>query len=151
MLILRPVTFPNFSKMSINFCTSSRLGCRKIAASSAYKDSLRRDCLPLSGDNCPSSVAKSRIRCKVSMAKMKSYGERGSPCRKPRLCLIEGPEIPLRSTVDDEEVSINASQLRQCGLKLRCCSSSKRYSHETVSKALVISSLKRSAGVRVRW
>jgi hypothetical protein len=150
MLILRPVASPNHSIIVMKVPTSSLIGLRKTTASSSYRD--KRNCAvrSLRGDISPSYVSVCKTCCRVSIARMKRYGESGPPCLSPRQCSINLPGMPFSLTAEDEEVNNNDSQLHQWLGNPQCSRSSRRYSHETESKALEISSLNSSAGVFFR-
>jgi hypothetical protein len=85
------------------------------------------------------------------MARMKSNGERGSPCRKPRRCKIGSPSMPLRSTLELDVDRMMEIQLHQRELNPRARKASRRYGQETVSNAFSTSSLRRMAGVLRQW
>jgi hypothetical protein len=79
---------------------SSFSGFIKMAVSSAYKEVLHLAAAGGRGVRVPCYVAKSRRRCKGSMARMKSMGDRGSPWRTPLAWLKLGPCCPLSSTLE---------------------------------------------------
>jgi hypothetical protein len=85
---------------------SSLVGLIKSAALLAYKDKQTRG----TRLNIPSYVAHFRIHCKVSIASMNMYGDRGSPCFSPRLSLIQGPCTPFIRTKEEEDDSRSTSQ-----------------------------------------
>lgn len=59
--------------------------------------------------------------------------------------------MPFNKIDECEVLKSTDSQSRHLGLKPLCSRSSNMYSHEIVSKAFEISSLKRRAGVFFRW
>ena len=82
-----------------------------------------------------------------SAASRNKYGESGSPCRKPRRCSMGRPGTPLRRQADDEVDSSRATQSLQRAGKPIFSSSSKMYSHDTLSKAFAISNFSSKVGV----
>jgi hypothetical protein len=91
-------------------------------------------------DRKSSCVGRSKMCCRLSMARMNKHGDRGSPYVRSRmclihgpftplsrLCLIHGPFTPLSRTEDEEEESSSASQLCHLVGKPRYSRSSRRY------------------------
>ena len=74
------------------------------------------------------------------MTRMKSIGDKGSPCLRPRRCTIFSPGEPFSSTCVEEVAKSPLIISRQIGPKPRFCNTSSKKGQETVSKALVISS-----------
>jgi len=81
---------------------SSFVGFKKMAASSAYREALHLAMVEGSGDIAPFWVASSSIRCKGSMARIKSISDRGSPWRTPLAWWNLRPCRPLMSTLEVE-------------------------------------------------
>lgn len=100
---MSPEAWPNTDSISATSVTSSLIGFRKIAVSSAYMLTLIFVVLCWIGDNCSLVVATSNIFCNGSMAKIKSNGDRGLPCRSSCQCLNQSPLDPLRKTADVED------------------------------------------------
>jgi hypothetical protein len=150
-LIQSLVASPNLYIICITISTSVFTGLTKTAVSSAYRDSRSRAIQSLSGESKPSSVAFCKTCCKVSIVSMNRYGNSGSPCFRPHLCLIHRPQTPLSLTEEEEEDSSRQSQLRHLAGNPRCCNSSIRYSHETELKAFNMSSFINNAGVFFLW
>lgn len=140
-LMQSPVAFPKLSSRRSRLSISWREGSAKIMASSAYRQVLRGPILPGRGVSMPSSSALSRRQWRGSMARMKSKGERGSPCRNPLRWSISRPELPFRTKAEEELARIVEIQSLHLALKPNLSSSWSRYSQETLLKALAMSSL----------
>lgn len=145
-LTWRLVAPPKPFRIKIRLSTSWRDGLMKIAASSAYREHLKRALRSASSLRWPSSVAILRSLCRGSIARMNRYGDRGSPCLNPLRWSILSPSIPFRETLEEEAERINATQSRHLALKPILSRSVSRYSYETESKALAMSNLKKRVG-----
>uniref|UniRef100_A0A0A9HGG9 Uncharacterized protein n=1 Tax=Arundo donax TaxID=35708 RepID=A0A0A9HGG9_ARUDO len=99
--VLRPEAVPKMDSSSWTILMSSFFGLTKIAASSAYMLVRILAALCCIDCSCPASVAKSNNRCRGSIARMKSMGNRGSPCRNPVQWLKLLPLVPLSKTEDE--------------------------------------------------
>ena len=137
--------------MLANVRMSSCNGATNRAASSAYMEIRKCGLLPLSLVRAPISVANSKILCKGSIAMTKSSGDRGSTCRRPLPWRIGGLGTPFRRRREVEVDNSAAIQsLQRCGNPKRW-SRLRRYSQRTESNALVMSSLRKRAGVLFLW
>jgi hypothetical protein len=123
-----------------------RSGFAKIAASSAYKEQRREAALGRTGCNSPLLAASSISRCSGSIAKMKSMGDSGSPCRSPLACLIRFPGTPFTSILDDDVARRVAIQSLYFCPKPKAGKVSRRKIQLTKSKALDMSSLIKREG-----
>ena len=102
-----PDAVPKQERMCMVSWTSSLVGFRKMAASSAYRLSLSLAEDRVNGVRSPSLVANSNNLCSGSIARMNNIGDKGSPYRNPVLCLNHLPLPPLsRTEVDAVERSI---------------------------------------------
>jgi hypothetical protein len=116
--------------------TTAFVGLTNTAASLAYSDRRRRAAVrSRRGDSKPSSVTLFRTYCSELIAMMKRYGDSGSPYRRPRRCLIQGPLTPFNRTEEDVVEKSRSSQLHHFGEKPLCCSRSIKYSQDSESKA----------------
>jgi hypothetical protein len=134
---------PNSCRMVVVASSSSLVGLMKIAASSTYIEVFHLAAARGSLERTPCYVAMSISRCSGSMARMKSMGERGSPCRTPLLWLKAGPCCPLSSTFDEAVRKRIESHSRHRGPKLNAYRTSNMQGQLTASKALCISSSKK--------
>jgi hypothetical protein len=93
------------------------------------------------------SSACCSIRCNDAIVTVKSIRERGYPWRKPLLCLIIAPALPL-AKIRVEEVLHIISDKRSIhlGPKPNFSISSSMHSHETESNAPAMSSLRNKQG-----
>jgi hypothetical protein len=98
-----------------------------------------------------SSEAFCRMDCRVSMVRMNRNGDRGSSCRSPHLCLSHGMCTPLSLIEEEEQVNSRLSQFCHLAENPLYCINSMRYSQETKSNALDISSFRSMARVFFRW
>jgi hypothetical protein len=112
----------------------------------AYKDVLIPFDLVEIWCNTPFSTVKCRILCRGSIARMKSMGEMGSPCLRPRSCLIGRPGIPFKWILE-EEVKARLIQFLHLASKPNLSSTFIKYAHEIESKALAMSNLRKRAGI----
>jgi hypothetical protein len=80
------------------------------------------------------------------MARIKSIGERGSPCRNPYRCKIMPPEIPFTSALVEAEYSSPLIISLHIYSKPMCRITSSKKGHETESKAMEMSNLRRIHG-----
>jgi hypothetical protein len=80
------------------------------------------------------------------MARIKSNGERGSPYRNPRRCKIMPPGIPFTSTLVEAEYNNPLIISLHICPKPMCRITSTKKGHETESKALEMSNLRRIQG-----
>jgi hypothetical protein len=113
-LVCRPVTAPNLRRRSLRFVTSELVGFRKMTASSTYIKAQNLAVQPLSLLWRPRSVAICSSRCSGSMARMKSSGDNGSPCRRPRPCSI-GSSGALLSITREVDV-VSKATIQRCHL-----------------------------------
>lgn len=98
--VFTPVAFPKTSRMHHTCPTSVIVGLTNKAAASAYRLVLNFIGSAPMGFRIPACVALSKMRCRGSIARMNNIGDRGSPSRRPRRCLIGLPGIPLRRIRD---------------------------------------------------
>jgi hypothetical protein len=75
------------------------------------------------------------------MARMKSIGDMGSPWLRPLSCLMGFLGIPLRRILDDVVDKAKVIHSRHPMPNPKISSTSRRYAHETESKALAMSNL----------
>jgi hypothetical protein len=80
------------------------------------------------------------------MARIKSIGERGSPYRISHRCKIMPPGIPFTSTLVEVEYSSPLIISLHICPKPMCRITSSKKGHETESKALEMSNLRRIRG-----
>jgi len=100
ILMWSPEMLPKAWRTTWVAAMSSFVGFKKMAASSAYREALHLAMVEGSGDIAPFWVASSSIRCKGSMARIKSIGDRGLPWRTPLAWWKLGPCRPLMSTLE---------------------------------------------------
>ncbi|KAG2567417.1 hypothetical protein PVAP13_7NG355348 [Panicum virgatum] len=91
------------------------------------------------------------MRWSTSATRMKRYGDRASPCRRPRIQAIQGPGQPLTRTAERNVARIWDIQLIHRGGKPLDCRMRSRLSQLTESNALAKSSLTTSVGCLRRW
>ena len=120
----RPEKFPNAWRTVLIASRSSFMGLMKMSASSAYMEILHLAAAEGKGERIPCCVANSSSRCRGSMARMKSMGDRGSPWRTPLPWLNLGPCWPFSNTVEVAVRKRMDTHSRQRGPKPRACSSS---------------------------
>jgi len=77
------------------------------------------------------------------MTRIKSTGDKGSPCLSPRLCSILSPGEPLSKIWVEEVARSPLTISHQIGPKPRFCITSNKKGQDTESNALVISSFRR--------
>jgi hypothetical protein len=82
----------------------------------------------------PFSVARCKMRCRGSIARMKSMGEIGSPCRSPLSCFRGFPRIPFRRTLDEAVDKARLIQSLHFALKSSLCRTSRRQALTFFSK-----------------
>jgi hypothetical protein len=87
----------------------------------------------------PSCLAAQNSLPSTSITKMNSIGDNESPWRTPRLCLIVRPGWPLSKMRDEAEDNSSDIQRRHSALK--------PIAHDTVSKALEMSSFSSTFGI----
>lgn len=117
------------------------------ATSSAYNYICCLILPPASGCNTPIFDALVNKLLSTSITNIKSMGDRGSPCRSPRWCLIDSPGSPLTRILVDVVESKLERRLRQESPNPKCFNTSKRNDHETESKVSEMSSFKKMLGV----
>jgi hypothetical protein len=133
------------------FLTSEAMGLRKSITSSAYKLVLKFMGSDPIGESSPCCVAMSSIFCNGSITKMNSMGDKWSPCRSPRVCLIGLPGSPLSNIPELVVLQIRAIMSLHLGSKPTLSMTSSKYSQRTLSNAFMISSLRSSIGVFTWW
>jgi hypothetical protein len=79
MLTRKPEAEPKSSIIPVKTLKSSTEGRRKVTTSSAYIEVRIRIPAGASGVSNPAPAAFSIIRCRISMIRMKSCGDKGSP------------------------------------------------------------------------
>lgn len=80
------------------------------------------------------------------MAKVKSMGEMGSPCRRPQAWPTASPGMPLMDTLVEAVESSMETPSRHRLPNPRCFRISKMNAQETESKARAMSSFRRNRG-----
>ena len=138
-LVVSPEALPKSCRISRVIAISLAEGLKKSTTSSAYKEILCCNALLASGCNICSSAAFLIKWQSTSMTRMKSMGDNGSPCLRPRWWCILSPGDPLSSTWVEDVRSSPLMISHQIGPKPNCFKTSKRKGHETESKALLIS------------
>jgi hypothetical protein len=151
MFVQSPVAVLKCSNICFKLATSTGIGLRKIATSSAYKLVLILTGLAPIGCTNPTMVAMFSNFCNGSIARIKSIGDKGSLCQSPCPCLMGRSGCPFRIIHDDVELHISAMISRHRWSNPSCCITSRRYSHLTVSKAFVMSSFTKSIKVFNWW
>lgn len=123
--------------------SSSLLGCKNSTTSSAYSEMRCR--LPCLRRGCskPRSCACNTRELRTSITRIKSIGDKGSPCLRPLLWWMISPGSPLTRTLVEEENNSLEMILHHKGPKPSWLKISNRKGHETESKALPISNFRR--------
>jgi len=133
-------------KISLARDKSATNGLMKRATLSAYKDTRWPRGLLDKGSSKPNSSALRNRLLSMSMTKMKSMGDSGSPCLRPLLCLISGPGCPLTRIQVDDDPNRLRTRILQLTPNPKWTRISIRNGHETESNALEMSNLKNKLG-----
>ena len=133
--VINLVALPKIRTRLLTLLISLTVGRINKAASSAYRLVwMRMKSAPI-GVRLPACVERSSSRCIVSIAKINSIGDNGSPCLNPLPCLIAIPGMPFNRIRDDVVAQISEMiSLHLCPSPSRCSISS-IYSQHTLSKA----------------
>ena len=145
-LVLRSEASPNNCNSCNAKLISATIGWRKMATLLAYNEILCWIGLLDKGCSSPPSEAFVSIRFKTSITRMKSMGERWSPCLSPLLCFILSPGMSLRRICVDEVVKRPQIKSHQREPNPNFLRTSKRKAQDTESKVLVMSSLRSILG-----
>uniref|UniRef100_A0A0A9HWZ3 Uncharacterized protein n=1 Tax=Arundo donax TaxID=35708 RepID=A0A0A9HWZ3_ARUDO len=132
--------------MCLTASKSAGVGCRNRTTSFAYRETRCPTCLLERGCSNPSLAALTKTEFNTSMTRIKSMGDRGSPCLSPLRCLITSPGSPLSSMRVVAEESRLQTMLHQRGPNPKYLKTSKRKLHEIESNALDISSFSSKRG-----
>jgi hypothetical protein len=151
MFVHRPVAIPNWSSRYWRLRTSEASGLRNSIASSTYKLVCILMGLAPMEESRPCVVTISNIHWSGSIARMNSIRDKGSPSRRPWACLIGTPGWPLSMIRKEVVLQIRAIMSCHRWPKPSLSNTSSTYSHQTLSKAFVISSLSNSICVFTWW
>jgi hypothetical protein len=146
-LVQSPDASPSISKISFRAATSYLVGLTKIVVSSAYSEALVTFDLGEIWFSTPLPTARCSNLWRGSIAKINSMGEIGSPCLRPRSCLIGQPRVPFRRIREDEVDKAMSIQFRHLVPNPNFSKTSSMYTHEMESRAFAMSNLRNMAGI----
>jgi hypothetical protein len=151
MLVHKPIAAPNVCSNYCRCATFDAMGLRNRIVMSAYKlVCVHIGSTPI-GWSRSACVTMSSSLCNGSIASMKSIDGRGSPYQNPQPCLIGLSASPFRRMHEDVLLHMKVMRSLHLCLNPRCSMTSSRYSHRTLSNALVMWSLTNSIGVLAWW
>lgn len=139
---------PKSCRIALTVVMLLDVGWQNRTTSSAYREITGIDHRGCTCCRMPEVAACLIKRPKVSITRMKSWGDSGSPCRRPRRCCIGGPGTPLIRIFVLVMESNTARESRNRLPKPYSRRTSNKKGHEMVSKAFAMSSLSNTLGER---
>jgi hypothetical protein len=140
MFVLRSEASPKSQRIFVKICSSDSANLRKSTTSSAYMNSQCWRFLEDRGCRRPKYAAFAMRRFTVSITKMNNMGDSGSPCLRPRRCVMDCPGTPFNKICVEEVASIPLTISHQILPNPSFSSTSIKKVQDTESKAFVISS-----------
>jgi len=142
-LVLSPETAPKHCNRALTTDKFTSSGFKKMTISSAYSEIRGQGhCLAMGSSRLPEEATWIR-ELSTPITKIKSMGERGSLCMRPRRWKMGRPGTPFTSTCVVEVDSNKHKRLHHRLPNSRWCKTSMRKGQETISKAFEIYSFKR--------